>query len=426
MKTEATNIGVFGYGTVGQGLHDIIQRHPELNLHIRQIGVKNPEKQRPLAQEAFTFNRQAIIQDPAITMIAELTNDENEGFEIVKEALLAGKKVVSANKKMIAQNLGALVELQQQQGQTLLYEGAVCGSIPLIRTLEDYFSYEPIEGLQGIFNGSSNYILSKIFNEQVDYQTALTEAQEKGYAEADPTLDAGGYDAQFKLAIAASHAFGITVDPANIATLGIQHLSSFDENQARQNGQKLKLVAKAVHTGNGQVSLLVLPEFIWASLTSRHKGRSEQRTALHYLIFGRFTATNDLQIKVQGKARQWMIGIHFDQVAVNAGNLHDLRFVTCVGLKLHTHLQVFNAFEQGAGHFAHKLRLVLAISHRRRHGHFEAVANIPVFNGLLDPLDDLRAAMDKMQRLAAFGSINQLANLVLQHIMDGKYVGSCL
>ena len=262
MKTEATNIGVFGYGTVGQGLHNIIQRHPELNLHIRQIGVKNPEKQRPLAQEAFTFNRQAIIQDPAITMIAELTNDENEGFEIVKEALLAGKKVVSANKKMIAQNLGALVELQQQQGQTLLYEGAVCGSIPLIRTLEDYFSYEPIEGLQGIFNGSSNYILSKIFNEQVDYQTALTEAQEKGYAEADPTLDAGGYDAQFKLAIAASHAFGITVDPANIATLGIQHLSSFDENQARQNGQKLKLVAKAVHTGNGQVSLLVLPEFI--------------------------------------------------------------------------------------------------------------------------------------------------------------------
>ena len=260
--TTVTNIGLFGFGVVGQGLYEIIQNDNNLNLHVKQIGVKTPNKSRTLAEDAFTFDRQAIIQDPGISLIAELTNDEEEGFAIVKEALLAGKKVVSANKKMIAQNLGALIELQKQQGQTLLYEAAVCGSIPLIKTLEDYFSYEPIQSLSGIFNGSSNYILSKIFNEAQDYQTALKEAQEKGYAEADPTLDVGGYDAKYKLAIAASHAYGITVHPENIATLGIEHLSSFDENQARQKGQKLKLLSKAIDDGSGQVSLLVIPEFV--------------------------------------------------------------------------------------------------------------------------------------------------------------------
>lgn len=259
---KQTNIGLFGFGVVGQGLYEIIQHYDNLNLHVKQIGVKNTDKARPLSDEAFIFNRQAIIQDPEISLIVELTNDEKEGFEIVKEALMAGKKVVSANKKMIAQNLKALIDLQKQQGQTLLYEAAVCGSIPIIKTLEDYYSYEPISSLQGIFNGSSNYILSKIFNEAQDYQTALNEAQEKGYAEADPTLDVGGYDAKYKLAIAASHAYGITVKPENIATLGMQHLSSFDENQARQKGQKLKLVSKAIEDGSHQVSLLVIPEFI--------------------------------------------------------------------------------------------------------------------------------------------------------------------
>lgn len=260
--TAVTPIGIFGFGVVGQGLYDILQQYPRLNLSVKQIGVKDPQKARPLPEEAFTFDRQSIIQDPKIPLIVELTNDEEEGFAIVKEALLAGKQVVSANKKMIAQNLGALIELQRKQSQTLLYEGAVCGSIPVIRTLEDYFTHEPVQSLHGIFNGSSNYILSKIFNEQLDYRTALEQAQEKGYAEADPTLDVGGYDAKYKLAIAASHAFGITVDPNSVATLGIHNLSSFDENQARQRGQKLKLLAKAVDTGNGQISLLVVPEFI--------------------------------------------------------------------------------------------------------------------------------------------------------------------
>ncbi len=259
---KQTNIGLFGFGVVGQGLYEIIQHYDNLNLHVKQIGVKNADKSRPLSDEAFTFNRQTIIQDPEISLIAELTNDEEEGFEIVKQALQAGKKVVSANKKMIAQNLKALIDLQKQQGQAFLYEAAVCGSIPIIKTLEDYYSYEPIASLQGIFNGSSNYILSKIFNEAQDYQTALNEAQEKGYAEADPTLDVGGYDAKYKLAIAASHAYGITVKPEDIPALGMQHLSSFDENQARQKGQKLKVISKAIDDGSNQVSLLVIPEFV--------------------------------------------------------------------------------------------------------------------------------------------------------------------
>jgi len=259
---EKTNIGLFGFGVVGQGLYHILQQYPDLGIHIKQIGVKHPEKERTLPAEYFTYERDDIIADPDIELIAELTDDEQGGFEIVKAALEAGKKVVSANKKMIAQNLKALLKLQEQHNGTLLYEAAVCGSIPVIRTMEDYFGNENLTSVNGIFNGSSNYILSKIFNEHLDYGTALEEAQNKGYAESDPTLDVGGYDAKYKLAIAAAHAFGITVQPADILTLGIENLSSFDKNQVRQKEQKLKLVSKAIKTADHKVSLLVTPQFV--------------------------------------------------------------------------------------------------------------------------------------------------------------------
>src|SRR5690606_12269378 len=124
----------------------------------------------------------------------ELINDADAAYEIVSRALKSGKNVVSANKKMIAQHLEELIALQKEYGTSLLYEGAVCGSIPIIRNLEEYYDNELLHSISGIFNGSSNYILSKGFIEHMDYDTALKQAQDLGFAETDPIMDVGGYD----------------------------------------------------------------------------------------------------------------------------------------------------------------------------------------------------------------------------------------
>src|SRR5690606_26401998 len=121
-------------------------------------------------------------------------DDAEAAFEITSRALKSGKNVVSANKKMIAVHLEELTDIQHTYGTSLLYEGAVCGSIPIIRNLEEYYDNELLHSVSGIFNGSSNYILSKIFNENQSYEAALKKAQELGFAESNPVLDVGGYD----------------------------------------------------------------------------------------------------------------------------------------------------------------------------------------------------------------------------------------
>ncbi|MBE7179214.1 MAG: homoserine dehydrogenase, partial [Mucilaginibacter polytrichastri] len=203
--SKQITIGLFGFGVVGQGLVDII-RSKNFKLEIRKIAIKHPEKKRSLPAELFTTDRHEILNDPEINTIVELINDADAAYDLVKEALQKGKNVVSANKKMIAQHLEELVELQHQFGASLLYEGAVCGSIPIIRNLEEYYDNELLYEVSGIFNGSSNYILSKVFNENLPYADALKQAQDLGFAETDPTMDVGGYDPKFKLAIATAHA----------------------------------------------------------------------------------------------------------------------------------------------------------------------------------------------------------------------------
>ena len=124
-----------------------------------------------------------------------------DAFGIVYENLEIGKNVISANKKLIAENLELLVKTEKENNAKFLYEGAVCGSIPIIRTLNDLFANEELTSVKGIFNGSSNYILTKLFNDDVSYEEALNRAQELGFAEADPTSDVGGYDSLYKLII---------------------------------------------------------------------------------------------------------------------------------------------------------------------------------------------------------------------------------
>ncbi len=252
---------MFGFGVVGQGLYDIIKTK-NLNLEIKKFVIKNADKKRSLPAELFTTDANAILEDAEINTVVELIDDAEAAFEITSRALKSGKNVVSANKKMIATHLEELANIQQEHGTSLLYEGSVCGSIPIIRNLEEYYDNELLHSISGIFNGSSNYILSKIFNENQSYESALKKAQELGFAETDPILDVGGYDPKYKLAIVASHAYGIYINPDKILNLGIDKLNDVDIRYAKEKNFKIKLIPLAKESSNGEVVLYVLPKFI--------------------------------------------------------------------------------------------------------------------------------------------------------------------
>lgn len=254
-------LGIFGFGVVGQGLYDIIKTK-SLNLSIKKFVIKHGDKERTLPAELFTTDARAILDDPEINTVVELIDDADAAFDIVSRALKAGKNVVSANKKMIAYHLEELIAIQHEYGASLLYEGAVCGSIPIIRNLEEYYDNELLHSVSGIFNGSSNYILSKIFNDGLNYQTALKQAQDLGFAETDPTLDVGGFDAKFKLAIVASHAYGLYIQPEDILNIGIDKLGASDIRFAKEKDYRLKLVPTAREIDDKNVILYVLPRLI--------------------------------------------------------------------------------------------------------------------------------------------------------------------
>ena len=259
--SKKLKIGLFGFGVVGQGLLDIIQSQ-QLNLEIVKIAIKDPTKQRTLQQELFTTNHAEILDNSEIDTIVELINDADAAYTIVTTALQRGKNVVSANKKMIATHLKELVEMQREHGTSLLYEGAVCGSIPIIRNLEEYYDNELFSSISGIFNGSSNYILTKVFNENQSYDAALKKAQDLGFAETDPILDVGGYDPKYKLAIATAHAYGLFVAPENILNVGIQNLSQSDVNYAKEKNLRIRLVPTAVKVGVDKIVTYVLPKLV--------------------------------------------------------------------------------------------------------------------------------------------------------------------
>ena len=256
------NIGLFGFGCVGQGLYDVLQNSRGIKASIAKICVKDRQKKRRLPTEYFTFDKDELLNNPDINLIVELIDDAKEAFAIVSAAMMQGKSVVTANKKMIAEHLVELVALQEKYQVSLLYEASCCGSIPIIRTLEEYYDNELLYAVSGIFNGSSNYILSKIFNEGLAYQVALQQAQELGFAETDPTLDVGGFDAKYKVTIIAAHAFGLFLNPDTIFNIGIQNLSEHDIQYAKEKGYKIKLVPHVSKVDEATITLFVMPQFI--------------------------------------------------------------------------------------------------------------------------------------------------------------------
>ena len=260
MNGKKLNIGLFGFGTVGRGLYDVLKRIGSKNVEIKRVCVRDLTKDRGVDVE-FTDKADDIFNDPNINFIVELIDDADAAYDIVKRALKMELPVVSGNKKMLAHHIEELIELQARYNVALLYDASACGSIPVIRNLEEYYDNELLTSVKGILNGSSNFILSKIFNEKMSYADALKLAQDLGFAESNPTLDIDGWDSLFKLIIITIHAFGLYVPPQEIFTFGISNMNDDDIRFANEKERRFKLVAHVEKVGSNLI-MSVMPQLI--------------------------------------------------------------------------------------------------------------------------------------------------------------------
>lgn len=260
--SKTLKIGLFGFGCVGQGLYHVLNNSTGFKADIVKIGLKDKTKKRTIANELITFDKWEILNNPEIDVIVELIDDADEAFLIVSEALKKGKHVVTANKKLLAVHLDELYRLQKENNVSLLYEASACGSIPIIRSLEEYFDNEELEKVSGIFNGTTNYILTKTISEKLSYADALKQAQDLGFAESDPTNDVEGFDAKFKAIIIALHAFGLIIKPEEVLNIGITTLHDNDIKYASEKGYKIKLTPIIQRVGDNNVTVFVAPRFI--------------------------------------------------------------------------------------------------------------------------------------------------------------------
>ena len=257
-------IGLFGFGTVGQSVYKVISGARNAHASIARICVRNLAKPREteVPDGILTDNADDIFDDPSINLIVEVVDDAAASYRIVTRALRKGLPVVSGSKTMIAAHLPELIELQQQTGAALLYDASSCGSIPVIRNLEEYYDNDLLLEVKGILNGSSNYILSRVFDHNEPYGEALDKARRLGFAESDPTFDLSGQDSLFKLVIITVHALGVYVNPADVFTFGISNIHDADILYAREKGMKIKLVAQVVKIADDRFTMFVMPEFV--------------------------------------------------------------------------------------------------------------------------------------------------------------------
>src|SRR3954467_11619400 len=255
-------IGLFGFGVVGEGIYHVLNQTPSLNATIKKVCIKHADKKRNAEPSLFTTSYNELLEDDEINLIVELIDDANEAYKIVTRSLNNKKAVVSANKKMIAEHLEELLELQKINDTSFLYEAAVCGSIPVIRNLEEYYDNDLLQSICGIVNGSTNFILTKILDEGLSYKEALQKAQQLGFAESNPALDVEGIDATNKLTILLAHAYGIVTSPQDLVHVGITRLHVADANYASEKNYRVKLTAQACKLAGGKVAGFVLPQFV--------------------------------------------------------------------------------------------------------------------------------------------------------------------
>ena len=256
-------IGIVGVGTVGEAVVKNLQKNREIikaragkEIKVVKGIVRNLNKKRDI-DIPLTTDYKEVTRDPEIDIVVELMGGVDEAYEVVKDALSHNKAVVTANKALLAYHR---FELQNLAKTPFEYEASVAGGIPVIKALRDGLSANHIEEIKGIINGTCNYILSEMKKGR-DYNEVLKEAQQKGYAEADPTFDVGGYDAAHKLLILASIAYNIDAKPEDILIEGIEKINLTDIEFAKEFGYEIKLlgIAKKI---DGEIELRVHPTLI--------------------------------------------------------------------------------------------------------------------------------------------------------------------
>lgn len=260
MASSSLKLGIFGFGCVGSGLYETLQASHFTRAEIVRICILDPSKPRTAPRNLFTTVADELLENPEIDVIVELIDDAEAAYDIVTRALRSGKDVVSANKKLVAEHLEELIQIQKETGKSFLYEAACAASIPIIRNLEEYYDNDLLRKVEGILNGSTNYILSALENGG-DFASTLKIAQELGYAETDPTLDVDGWDAKYKLTILLAHAFGLVVPTEEVPHLGISQISPAVQQIAAERRQRIKLVGRCWKEDD-VVRACVLPTFI--------------------------------------------------------------------------------------------------------------------------------------------------------------------
>jgi homoserine dehydrogenase len=268
---RAIRIGLLGCGVVGQGILRLLREHAGslerrlgAPIEVRRVVAKTEGKAREahVPPELLSYDAETVLGDPEIDVVVEVIGGLDPAGRFVRTALERGKSVVTANKFLLAEEGHALFELAEERGVDLYFEAAVCGGIPVIRVLREALVADSVVAVRGIVNGTSNYILSRMQNEKIDYAVALAAAQEAGSAEADPSLDVNGGDATHKLTILATLAFGAKLLPSQVTTEGIEHISATDMKMAERFGYVIKLLATARSLPVGMLDLRVHPALV--------------------------------------------------------------------------------------------------------------------------------------------------------------------
>lgn len=255
------SVALFGFGCVGQGLYDVLNHSEVLQANIRKIGVKDPTKKRRVEDSLITYDKKDILDRTDVDVVVEMITDTEEAYAIASTAMRNGMHVVSASKKMLATYFDELYRIQVETGKALIYEGSAGGSIPIIRTLEEYYDNELLSSLRGILNGTTNYILTRMELENKDYGVALKDAQDSGFAELDPWMDVAGFDTLYKSILLTVHAFGVVLKPDDVLNLGIQNISFSDIRYAKEKGLRIKLIGSAAKSGD-KFRVYVMPRFV--------------------------------------------------------------------------------------------------------------------------------------------------------------------
>jgi homoserine dehydrogenase len=254
--TETVNVGILGKGTVGAAFRTLLEERADM---VEEVSGRRPRVSGVLSSKEGDFEEILGSSD----IVVELIGGIDPALDYVTRALQQGRHVVTANKQLLAQHGEELVAAAREGGAQLRFEAAVAGAIPVIRVVQESLGPIPIEKVFGIVNGTTNYILTEMARSGLSYEEALAQAQELGYAEADPTDDVGGADAAAKMAILARLAFGAPVKLEDVPYEGIEQVKPDDLAYAKELGLSLKLLGVAERVGDGQISVRVYPCFLY-------------------------------------------------------------------------------------------------------------------------------------------------------------------